>query len=224
MMKPVLIICFVLSSLCYHAQFLDSLHDVFNNKSSIDARLESRNSFINNQLISVTGLRLGVAYQKKLRVGGGISWMKSNFKVPFYKLNELGKPDTLLNYLKFMYLCYYIDFVFYKTKRWQLSVPIQAGTGLAWYQAQKKINFNGGDKKSFLLIYEPGITVQFKIFKYIGLGSDVAYRFTLKKGKKIGEFLNSPTYSFKVLIWFDQAFYSIFPNSKVTKKYGPSTW
>jgi hypothetical protein len=28
----------------------------------------------------------------------------------------------------------YADFVFHKTKRWQLSVPIQVGTGMYWTQ------------------------------------------------------------------------------------------
>lgn len=215
----ILFFCFVSK-----AQFLDTLHNVFNNKSSIDARLESRNSFISNQLISVTGVRLGVAYQRKLRIGGGISWMKSNFTNDFYSTNEFGKVDTTTKYLKFGYLCYYIDFVFYKTKRWQLSIPIQAGTGLAWFQKSKQISLYSGDKKSFLLLYEPGITAQFKVFRWFGLGTDIAYRFTLKNNRKIGDKLNSPTYSFKVLIWFDQIFYELFPKSKITKRFGPAVW
>jgi len=219
-----LIIFILLLNLSSTAQFLDTLHNVFRNKSSIDARLESRNSFISNQLISVTGVRLGVAYQRKLRVGGGISWMKSNYSSDFYTPNESGKIDTIKKYLKFTYLCYYIDFVFYKTKRWQLSVPIQIGTGLAWFQRGAQFNLYSGDKKSFLLLYEPGITAQFKVFKWFGLGTDIAYRFTLKNNKKIGEKLNSPTYSFKVLIWFDQIFYTIFPKSKITKRFGPAVW
>ncbi len=206
------------------AQFLDTLHDVFKNKSSIDARLESRNSFISNQLISVTGVRLGVAYQRKLRIGGGISWMKSNYGINFNEQNADGKTETITRYLKFTYLCYYIDFVFHKTKRWQLSVPIQAGTGLAWFQKAKQFNLYSGDKKSLLLLYEPGITAQFKVFKWFGLGTDIAYRFTLKNTKKVGEKLNSPTFSFKILVWFDQIFYEVFPKSKITKKLGPAVW
>ncbi|MBA2611084.1 MAG: hypothetical protein H0U95_03875 [Bacteroidetes bacterium] len=207
-----------------NAQFLDTLHDVFTHKSSIDARLESRNSFIDNQLISVTGVRLGVAFQRKLRVGGGISWLKSDFKKDFYLPNESGKTDTITKHLKMAYLAYYIDFVFYKTKRWQLSVPIQAGSGFTWWQQNKTYSFNGPGKKYFLFLYEPGITAQFKVFKWFGLGADVAYRFTMVNNKKIGEHLNSPTYSFKILIWFDQLFYEFLPNSKITKKYGPAVW
>lgn len=224
-MKKTLIIFFLFFNYVFaRAQFLDTLHDVFKNKSSIDVRLESRNSFIDNQIISISGLRIGVAFQRKLRVGGGVNWLKSDFKENFFVQNERGKIDTISKYLKLAYLCYYIDFVFYKTKRWQLSVPIQAGTGFSWWQVNKAYSFNSPEKKYFLFLYEPGITAQFKITRWFGLGSDVAYRFTLKNNKKIGEHLNSPTYSFKILFWFDQLFYELLPKSKITKRFGPAVW
>ncbi|MDP1802442.1 MAG: hypothetical protein Q8L81_13875 [Bacteroidota bacterium] len=218
---------FILLFLYYavsNAQFLDSLHDIFNHKSSIDARLESRNSFIDNQIISVTGVRLGVAFQRKLRIGGGVSWLKSDFKKDFYSENELGKTDTITKFLKMAYLAYYVDFVFHKTKRWQLSVPIQAGTGFTWWKNDKRYLAREREKKYFFILYEPGITAQFKVFRWFGLGADVAYRFTLVNSKKIGEKLNSPTYSLKILVWFDQLYYELFPNSKFTKKKGPAVW
>ncbi len=203
---------------------MDSLEFIFKRRKSIDLRLESRNSFIHNELISVTGIRGGIAFQRKLRIGCGISWLKTNFQTPFYIQNSFGKIDTTPKFLKFAYFCGYIDFVFYKTKRWQLSVPIQLGSGVSWFQESKVYSFDNKDAKHFLLLYEPGITVQFKIFKWLGVGSDVAYRFTLKNTKKIGEKLNSPTYSFKLLTWFDQLYYQLFPNTKLTKKYGPEYW
>jgi hypothetical protein len=222
--RLLLIFALLLATVAGKAQFLDTLHEVFNHKYSIDARLESRYSFISNQVISVTGLRLGVAFQRKLRMGGGISWLKSDFKNVVYRTHSSGAVDTMTSYLKFVYLCYYIDFVFYKTKRWQLSVPIQAGTGASWFQARPEYAWGGGDRKYFLLLYEPGITAQFKVFRWFGVGGDVAYRFTLKNNRKVGEQLNSPTYSFKLLLWFDQLFYELFPKSGLTKKYGPAFW
>src|SRR5690349_3478105 len=134
MRKPALILVFVICSIFCRAQLLDTLRQMFRCKYSIDARLESRNSFINHRLISVNGVRLGLTFQRKFRIGGGVSWLDSDLKNTFYPLNSAGKPDTLTRFLKFVYLCYYVDFVFYKTKRWQLSVPIQAGTGCSWFQ------------------------------------------------------------------------------------------
>src|SRR5687767_4963433 len=113
---------------------MDSLSDVFKHKYSVDARFESRYSFIDHQVINVTGLRLGVAFQRKLRIGGGISWLRSEVTNNLNSTKASDGNDTLAKYLKFVYLCYYMDFVFYKNKRWQLSVPIQLGTGVSWFQ------------------------------------------------------------------------------------------
>ncbi len=201
-----------------HAQLFDSLQEILTRHKSIDARIESRNSFINNQLISVTGVRLGVAFQRKLRIGGGLSWLNSSWSD-----NEFNSGnDVQSQYLKFGYICFYVDFVFHKTKRWQLSVPIQIGTGLAWYQPENKFRWDPSDAKNFMLLYEPGITVQYKIVRWFGLGADVAYRFAAVR--KFGDKLNSPTYSFKIMIWFDQLYYLMFPASKLANKYGPARW
>ena len=224
-MRRVLItIIIMMGCVQLRAQFLDSLHQIFNSSSSIDARLESRWSFIRNEVITVTGVRLGVAYHRKLRIGGGLSWLQTNRPEIFREVNELGVEQDVTRYLKFGYLCYYIDFVYYRTKRWQLSVPIQLGTGMSWFQKEQVYHTNIKDKKYFLLLYEPGITVQFKIFRWLGLGGDVAFRFVMRNQKKIGEQLNSPTLSGKILFWPDQLFYELAPKNKLTKLYGPAEW
>lgn len=222
--KAAAIALLILLNLRAHSQYMDSLHIIFQDKGSFDAGLESRNSFINNQLISVNGVRLGVDFKNKLSIGGGLSWLNSDVKVHFYPHNDLGQVDTVTKYIKFMYLCYYIDFVFYKTKRWKLSVPLQLGTGLSWFQDSTAYRLKGQDRKYLLLLYEPGITVHYKIFKWFGLGADLAYRFTMKNNKKVGERLNSPTYSFSFLFWPDQLFYELFPKSRITKRFGPAEW
>ena len=211
---PLLIICLPYTA---KAQLFDTIQALFRQQYSVDARLESRNSFIDHQLVSVNGARLGVCFQRKFKIGIGLSWLNSTVKSPHF-------TDDQPQYLKFGYLCYYLDYVFYKTKRWQLSVPIQAGTGSCWYQKERGYNLGGKDSKYFLLLYEPGITAQFKIFKWFGLGSDVGYRFSLSSGKKSGINLNSPSYSFKLLFWFDQLYYDLFPKSELTKRFGPSYW
>jgi hypothetical protein len=222
--RALIIILILMKAAALPAQYLDTLQEVFRHKSSFDGRLESRYSLISNELTSVTGFRLGVAFQRKLRLGGGVSWLETNYQKVVYEPGWHGTLGTGVRFLKFGYLCFYADFVFYKNQRWQLSVPIQTGFGLAWYQKKLSYNLMGSDRKAFLFLYEPGITVQFKIFKWFGLGSDVAYRFAMKNNKKITEQISSPTYSFKVLVWFDQLFYQTFPNTKFSKKRGPAVW
>ncbi|MBX3163848.1 MAG: hypothetical protein KF900_05165 [Bacteroidetes bacterium] len=224
-MKHILFLAIFLCLYSTHkAQLMDSIGYLLKQPYSIDARLESRNSFIDNQLISVSGARLGLSFQRKLKLGIGVSWLASDVKEQFQIKNSFGKDTSINRFLKFMYVCYYADFVFYKTKRWQLSVPIQVGTGVSWFQRNSVYSFKHKDPKYFLLLYEPGVSTQFKVFRWFGVGADIAYRFTMKNNEKVGEKLMSPTYSFKILFWFDQLFYELFPKHELTQRFGPAYW
>lgn len=202
---------------------MDSFKVILKSRSSIDIRLESRYSFIDNELAGISGIRAGVSFRRKLRFGGGISWLKSDIFQNVYLPNESGIPVPKTKYLKLAYIALYADFVFYKTKRWQVSIPIQTGIGASWFQYQKAYNFSAG-KKYLLALYEPGIATSFKIFKWFGLGADVGYRFALKNNKNVDYQYSYPTYAFKILFWADQLYYDIFPNSKLSKKFGPAIW
>jgi hypothetical protein len=220
--RPLLLIIFFSSTAA--AQLIDSLPYIIRGKRRIDARIESRISFINNNLINVTGVRAGVSFQKQLRVGAGVSWLSSRVPANFTAYAPDGTEFTEEKYLKFIYASFYADFVFHKTKRWQLSVPIQIGVGSSWFQRREDYHWGTRDKKYFMLLYEPGITVHFKVFKWFGLGTDVAYRFTLYNNKTVADNLNSPTYAFKLLFWPDELYFIVFPESGITKKYGPGGW
>lgn len=205
------------------SQLLDSFNVILKSKSSLDLRIESRYSFIDNDFAGISGIRIGVSFRRKLRFGGGVSWLKSDIIENVYVPNENGNLVFTPRYLKLSYACVYADFVFYKTKRWQVSVPIQTGIGATWFQYQKSYQLNSSNKK-LLLLYEPGISIHFKVFKWFGLGTGVGYRFAIKNNNEIRDRLSSPTYALKVLFWADQLYYDLFPKSKITEKRGPSTW
>ena len=210
-------------SLSSKAQFLDTLTHLMRSKPSIDARLESRYSFIENTATKVTGVRLGISFRRKLRIGGGYSWLDAVVSEKIKTKDAFGEDLITDNYFKFGYICYYVDFVFHKTKRWQLSVPIQVGTGMYWTQYDNGLRYVKS-KKRLLLFYEPGITIQFKATKWCGLGLDICGRLALRNTNYVGEKLNSFVIAPKLLIWFDQIFYMVAPKSRITKKYGPAIW
>ena len=223
-LKKTLFILLLFFRFSIEAQFLDTLREVVKRKYSIDARYESRNSFIDHELTTVSGLRLGMAFQQKLRFGIGGEWLSSDITKSELKFFPDQSSEKVFEYLKWAYVSAYVDFVFHKTKRWQLSVPIQIGLGQCWWQNDKTYRFKTSAPKYFVFIYEPGITAQFKIFKFLGLGADVAYRFCIKNNSQISPKLTAPTYSFKVLFWADQLFYELFPTNKITKRFGPAYW
>jgi hypothetical protein len=223
-LKPLFVILLIV---CLPApgrsQYLDSLGATLRGDYSVDVRLESRNSFIDYQLVSITGVRAGLSFRRKLRLGVGLSWIET--PVISAAASAQVKNDTAgrEQLVKLAYICYYADVVFHKTKRWQLSVPLQLGTGLIWLEDPLlRPELRSGPKK-MLLLYEPGISVQYKFYKWLGTGADIAYRFTLPNSAIAGQ-LSSPTYSFRLLIWFDQLYFQLFPGSRITKRFGPSYW
>lgn len=223
MKKLFLLAMFLAGAFAVQAQLLDSLQAMLKKKKHIDLRLESRNSFIANDRALISGVRVGVACERKLKFGLGVSWLSSNITEEQTIINDLNKTDIVKSYLKLAYICLYADFVFHKTKRWQLSIPIQTGMGASWLQRNMAYNLSTSGK-NFLLLYEPGISTQFKIFKWFGLGVDIGYRFTLKNDAFVGNRLNSPTYAFKLQFWADELFYDLFPKSRITQRFGPAQW
>lgn len=220
-------ICAIIICVCVSffakGQFLDTFKVFLHSRPSIDARLESRFSFMNHSPTKVSGVRLGLSFRRKLRVGIGYSWLDTDVSEKKLMTDVYGNLRYTDDHFKFGYVCYYADFVFHKTKRWQLSVPIQVGTGAYWTQ------YNDGAKtvksqKKLLLFYEPGITVQYKITRWCGLGIDVCARLALRNTNFVGDKLNSFVLAPKFLIWFDQIFYEVFPKNKITQKYGPAYW
>jgi len=205
------------------AQYLDSLGEVIKGKANIDLRYESRWSFVNNSLYTINGIRIGAAFEKKLRLGIGINWNKTKLSAQAETMDEIGNTQFFNRYFQLGYFLMYADVVFHRTKRWQLSVPLQLGIGSTWYQTAPEYSLKNRQSKAFLLLYEPGISVQFKVTRWAGLGADVAYRFTIKNNQ-ISEKLASPTYSLKFFVWVDQLYFLVFPESEWSKNSGPAAW
>ncbi len=232
MKKNLLIILFFVISYGSKAQMIDSLRFFLNTNYSIDARLSTKLSLIDHQLSKVSGLRVGLVFQRKLRLGAGIDWLKTDYTrgtnllgIDPVKRDFVNEQNVVTSkYYKLMYLCLYADFVFHKTKHWQLSVPIQIGMGASWFNKDKGYTFGNPEAKYFLFLYEPGITVQYKLTKWLGGGVDVCYRFSPQNTKRSNMPLNSPSYAFKLVFLLDQLFFDLFPESEITKMYGPSYW
>lgn len=220
-----LFIVLLFCSMPASAQFMDTLHAAFTGHKSFDFRYESRNSFVNNERVEVQSLKMGVTFGKKISAGGGFSWLKTKMYDDF-KIHDaaLGRDTIIQRNVKLKYLCYYVDYIFYKSKRWQYSIPTQFGTGYS------EFSYNYRDQgiqtsRYFIFLYEPGVNIKYKIFTWLGVGANVGYRLAFKNNKYLNKRLNSPIYSAGVIIYWDQLALAIFPKNKLVNKYlGPVEW
>ena len=94
------IIIFVFVSFFAKAQFLDTFKVFLKSKPSIDARLESRFSFMNNSLTKVSGVRLGLSFKRKLRVGLGYSWLDTDVTERKLITDAFVKPSSGISFVK----------------------------------------------------------------------------------------------------------------------------
>ena len=185
-----------LSSNAFSQKFEREIKEALKVKPKFEFRLDSRSSFINQTGVRVFGVKAGLQFDEKLSFGLGYNFLNSSIK--------RSVPSNGISYrseLKFRVLSPYIEYVFYRDERWELSIPVQIGFGFSFFD---NIQNEGPSRlnREFVVSYEPAITFQYRIFSYFGLGAGVGYRLMLKPNSKIDEQFTSPVYLFKVKVYF----------------------
>lgn len=182
----------------------EELRNALKKKPRLEFRLDSRNTFISQDGVRVFGLKLGLSFDNKLTFGLGYNELLSKVKREATYGGEM--HDVRLGY---SYISPYVDFIFYRDDRWELSIPVQIGLGETYYAAlidEKDITFARG----FVLSYEPAITFQYKFLSYFGAGAGVGYRLMVIRNPAIKEDFTSPVYLFKFKIYFQDIYQDIF--------------
>mgnify|MGYP000092791163 CR=1 FL=1 len=189
-------------------------------KPHLFGKFDTRNSFIDNSRAKIFGLKTGIIYNKRLAFGIGYNQLNppsSDFDKIIYIVNSNGELERTAAVLRLAYMSVHAEYVFYQTKHWELSMPLQFGIGQSYY----KYNQFGKRKvieKDYNFIYEPAISVEYKFAKWAGVGVDVGYRFMATSYKKLNRKFTSPTYAFKFLIYYNEIVKSVFPKSKLAKR------
>lgn len=226
--------CFILLHLPFailhlplHSQIIDSIKLSLHKKPKLMGGIGTKNTFIDGFNAPVFSARIGVEFNHHIRFGGGINWLKlPDYRAdidntPFYLekiiIDSAGKSDTLHPALQFSYFNYFVEYIFYRTRHWQFSIPLQFGMGGSKY----KYNYRGENREEnrhFIFLYEPSVSGHYKLLKWFGVGMDVGYRFMLINNKKIGSRFNSPMYDIKVMIFLGPLYKAIFPKTKLAER------
>jgi len=199
---------------------LDTLRYCLKQRPSPFAKLDSRNSFIENNIVNIFGAIAGVNFGKRLSFGIGYNQLYNppkNFNQNIEYINALGKPYFISSGIHFFYISGAIEYSFYQSKHWEISLPLQIGVGQTYYRqiindAKTKVDSHHA------FIYEPAISVDYKIVKWFGVGADFGYRFFVTDNYKLNREFNSPILTFGLIINYCEIYKSAFPNSKWSKK------
>jgi hypothetical protein len=107
--------------------------------------------------------------------------------------------------------------VYYKTRYWEFSIPLQIGIGNSRYVYHANGNNYVRDYQSIVL-YEPMVQTEYYIFPWLGIEADVGLRLMLKQNTAIGKDFNSPMYAFGMFIAWDELYNTLFHHHTRTKR------
>lgn len=208
----ILTIFFSLVSAQEEHHFEDSLRHHMSFRPKVDFRFDARNSFISATRVKFWGFKIGFQYNNKVRIGIGLNTMLKPAPVQrFYPSNELQLTDTVDANLSIVYWCIYIDYVFHRTKRWELSMPVQLGIGGSSYEyVDAKDGLTKNINQKGVMLYEPGFMATYSPIRYVGLGLGIGYRFMIVNNPLIDEQLNSLMYVLKVKVFLGNIYNDIF--------------
>lgn len=209
------------------SQYMDTLRMAFAGRKTVDIGFDSRNSFVDNERVGVQTLKLGIVFGKKIAMGIGYAWL--NRRTPLYDSyhfydKDLNRDTFVTSRLAFNYLRFYVNYIYYRSRRWEFSIPLQIGVGkLAYKYSYRDIAVKSD--LGYCFLYEPEIDVKFRLFRWLGIEGDVGYRFLFKNNKFVKNTFNSPILAIGVFIVWNELALMAFPkNESIQKKLGPGDW
>jgi|SRR6185312_3680555 len=191
------------------AQFLDSIQASLNRKGSFSLIFNSRHSSISTHNAYVFALMVGVRFDRKIGMGGGINVLDPPIGD---SINTDGKWVHRQLYLT--YISYYIEYLLRITKHWELDVFFMPGIGSSYYESTiqgKLVQQDNG----LVIPLEPSACLEYDFTKWIGFYVQAGYRFMLVNNNAINEKFNSPTYAVGLAIYPLEVYTAIFPHTKL---------
>lgn len=135
---------------------------------------------------------MGLSFNNTISVGVGYHWMKER-----QVKSNLAELDS--NYLRFGYGVVFMEYNFYKSKHWNAEIPVQIGLGKAGYFDYLQY---GNFASTWMLIYEPAMTIEYRFLRYFGIGGGVGFRLAVKLNKEVKEKFSAPEYLLRFKIYF----------------------
>jgi len=160
-------------------------------------QLDNRFSSIRGKEITVFGLKVGLQYKKLTRFGLGSSFIVNPVYIDYFN-KKRNTEET--NKISFWYFSVFNDWILFKNNKWEGFVTEQIGFGRPNFT--KEINNDiVSDFNVNLYVNEISGQVNYKLTKWIGLGSGVGYRNLLNKKSVLNTTFDAPIYVAKIIIY-----------------------
>ena len=180
--------------------FEEEFNKSFHTKPKLDVKLDNRFSFIRDNDVKTIGIKVGLSFRRKFKIGLGVNQML----LPVESSIINGGDTTIPVNLEYFYFSPYLEYVYYSSRRWEFSLATQIGIGGASYQYRDENGNKIKLKESVILSYEPAMLIDYKIIRWVGVGTGVGYRVVLYKESIIKEKFSSPEFVIKLKIYLGE--------------------
>ena len=136
--------------------FEQEFYESFHTKPKLDVKFDNRFSFIRDNDVKTLGLKVGLSFNRKFKLGLGINDMLTATD------KKVNINDTSLNVnLEYFYFSPYFEYVFYNSRKWEFSLATQLGFGNASYEYYNLNNEKKVLTKTTVLSYEPPMLIHY---------------------------------------------------------------
>lgn len=170
-------------------------------------KIGTRNSFITNSFMKMRGIYIGLNFNDVTRVGLGYNWLATDVVRPL-QLDGVGVQNNE-GELKMRYLSPYMEYTFLRKRRYNFSIPVQVGLGNAFFKYRDLEGKKQTTDPVTVAFYEPALTGEYIVLRFIGLGAGVGYRLMFIGGKHLDDNFNAPVYMIKFKLYFGKLFREI---------------
>lgn len=153
---------------------------------------DSRYSILNYHFTTINGLKLGVEFKNRFRMGAAIYFLSTG--VPTRRARpDFAAPDAEAE-LRFRYLAAYGEYVALETRRWELSGNLQLGLGSAYVLYRSLDGSSSKTPREFMGVAEPSVSAHLRVFRWAGIGAGAGWRQPLFVPVAIQKELNGPVF------------------------------
>lgn len=178
--------------------------------SNVIFQFDNRNEKYYEVRGRMNGVRIGVEFYKRARVGFGFYENSS-----FYELRYPGRPDTLSQTVRFRYTTNFAELVLFRNFRWELSQSFAIGKGqfaLNNFDTRATLpEFVGRDTVFNARLFDVGLHTHYKIFPWFGIGVGTGYRnVRIDHHPELHNAFSDPYFEFKLKLFIGYVYKGIF--------------
>jgi hypothetical protein len=194
------------------AQILDTISYSLKQKPKFYLTLASFNTFIDGDYANIFRVKMGLSYNQRVKLGLGYSNLANNDVVTEIKIKGANSEFTTNGRLIYWNIGLSAEYFFYDNYPWQFSLaPFNVAFGKANYEYINRTDHKLTSTPAELVIsYQPEISAQYSIFRWLGLGVTTGYRFTLLRSRKATQNLNAPLFAIDIRFFVDEVYKALF--------------